>query len=74
MAFGEGPRACLGRNFAKVEFASFFSYLLQEHCLELQDGLNPRGVEQDLRLLSGGSPVTLIPPHSVGVRLVPHAA
>ncbi|KAK5631625.1 hypothetical protein RRF57_007339 [Xylaria bambusicola] len=72
MTFGEGPRACLGRNFAKVEFVAFFSNLLQNHRLELQRGLNPKQVERDLRLLSGGSPVTLIPPHSVGVRLVPH--
>ncbi|KAI0506891.1 cytochrome P450 [Xylaria bambusicola] len=72
MTFGEGPRACLGRNFAKVEFVAFFSTLLQNHRLELQGTSNPTQVERDLRLLSGGSPVTLIPPHSVGVRLVPH--
>ncbi|KAJ3580038.1 hypothetical protein NPX13_g530 [Xylaria arbuscula] len=72
MTFGEGPRACLGRNFAKVEFVAFFSHLLQDHRLQLRDSLNPQHVERDLRLLSGGSPVTLIPPHSVGVRLVPH--
>ncbi|KAI1309757.1 cytochrome P450 [Xylaria venustula] len=70
MTFGEGPRACLGRNFAKVEFVAFFSRLLKNHRLELGDGMNPRNIEQDLRLLSGGSPVTLIPPHSVDVKLV----
>ncbi|KAI0474771.1 cytochrome P450 [Xylaria cf. heliscus] len=74
MTFSEGPRACLGRNFAKVEFVAFFSRLLQNHRLELGDGMNPNEVDRDLRLLSGGSPVTLIPPHSVDVRLVPQDA
>ncbi|KAI0810292.1 cytochrome P450 [Xylaria sp. FL0064] len=71
MTFGEGPRACPGRNFAKVEFIAFFSRLLQNHRLELSDSMSSEHVERDLRLLSGGSPVTLIPPHSVDVRLVP---
>ncbi|KAI0454858.1 cytochrome P450 [Xylaria acuta] len=74
MTFSEGPRACLGRNFAKVEFVAFFSRLLQNHRLELGDGMNPHEIERDMRLLSGGSPVTLIPPHSVDVRLVPKNA
>ncbi len=74
MTFGEGPRACLGRNFAKVEFVAFFSRLLQNHRLELKGDINPRQVERDLRLLSGGSPVTLIPPHSVNVKLIPQEA
>ncbi|KAK1772873.1 cytochrome P450 [Phialemonium atrogriseum] len=29
MTFNEGPRACLGRKFARVEFVAFFSRLLQ---------------------------------------------
>ncbi|TGJ85111.1 hypothetical protein E0Z10_g3634 [Xylaria hypoxylon] len=71
MAFGEGPRACLGRNFAKVEFVAFFSRLLQNNRLEIGEDMNPGEIERNLRLLSGGSPVTLIPPHSVDVKLVP---
>ncbi|KAI0538756.1 cytochrome P450 [Xylaria digitata] len=71
MSFGEGPRACLGRNFAKVEFVAFFSRLLQNHRLEVGDGMNPGKIERNLRLLSGGSPVTLIPPHAVNIKLVP---
>ncbi|KAI1421891.1 cytochrome P450 [Xylaria sp. FL1777] len=74
MTFGEGPRACLGRNFAKVEFVAFFSCLLQNHRLELRDDMNPGRIERNLRLLSGGSPVTLIPPHSVVVKLVSQEA
>ncbi|KAI0415915.1 cytochrome P450 [Xylaria grammica] len=74
MSFGEGPRACLGRNFAKVEFVAFFSRLLQNHRLEVGGDVNPREVERNLRLLSGGSPVTLIPPHSVDIRLVPQGS
>ncbi|KAI0109095.1 cytochrome P450 [Nemania sp. FL0031] len=70
MTFSEGPRACLGRNFAKVEFVAFFSRILQSHRLELGGSLSPREVERNLRLLSGGSPVTLTPPHSVDIRLV----
>ncbi|KAI8623345.1 cytochrome P450 [Xylariaceae sp. FL1651] len=70
MTFSEGPRACLGRNFAKIEFVAFFSHLLQNHRLELGHSSSPRAIERDLRLLSGGSPVTLIPPHSVDVQLV----
>jgi cytochrome P450 len=70
MTFSEGPRACLGRNFAKVEFVAFFSRLLENYRLELGGGLSSREIERNLRLLSGGSPVTLIPPHSVNVKLV----
>ncbi|KAI0198464.1 putative cytochrome P450 oxidoreductase [Astrocystis sublimbata] len=71
MTFGEGPRACLGRNFAKVEFVAFFCSLLRGCRLRLGDDVNAEQVEKELRLLSGGSPVTLVPPDLVDVKLVP---
>lgn len=71
MTFGEGPRACLGRNFAKVEFVAFFSQLLRGCRLKLGPSVKPTEIERELRLLSGGSPVTLIPPHPVDIQLVP---
>ncbi|KAF3760421.1 hypothetical protein M406DRAFT_13424, partial [Cryphonectria parasitica EP155] len=33
-SFGEGPRACLGRSFARVEFVAIMSRLLRHHRLE----------------------------------------
>lgn len=70
MSFSEGPRACLGRAFARVEFVAFFSKLLRHHRLELDDSASAFEVERVLRLKSGGSPVTLIPPEDVKIRLV----
>ena len=72
LSFGEGPRACLGRSFARVEFVAIMARLLRHHRLELLDD-SPAAVariERTTRLLSGGSPVTLVPPEDVRVRLV----
>ncbi|KAI0532406.1 cytochrome P450 [Xylaria digitata] len=73
MSFGEGPRACLGRNFAKTEFVAFYSRLLRKHRLKLGDGMDAQEVERTIRLRSGGSPVTLIPPDDVRIDLVGQA-
>ena len=70
MSFGEGPRACLGRNFARTEFVAFYSRLLRKYRLKLGDGMDPVGVETMIRLRSGGSPVTLVPAEDVRVDLV----
>ncbi|KAI1205731.1 cytochrome P450 [Annulohypoxylon truncatum] len=73
LSFGEGPRACLGRSFARVEFVSLIARLLRHHRLELADK-DPAAAARHLRtarLRSGGSPVTLIPPEDVPIRLVP---
>lgn len=69
LTFSEGPRACLGRAFARVEFVAFFSRLLRHHRLRLDDSLSRVEVEKVLRLRSGGSPVTLIPPEDVKICL-----
>ena len=66
LTFSEGPRACLGRRFAQVEFAAFFTRLLKDHRIKLQEA-HPGEVERKLRLCSGGSPVTLVP--SVDVKI-----
>ncbi|KAI1744494.1 cytochrome P450 [Xylaria scruposa] len=71
MTFGEGPRACLGRNFAKVEFVAFFSELLHGNRLLLGDTATSEEVERELRFMSGGSPVTLIPPRTVDITFIP---
>ncbi|KAL9082687.1 MAG: hypothetical protein Q9165_008819 [Trypethelium subeluteriae] len=70
MAFGEGPRACLGRKFAKTEFVAFFSRLLRKYRLKLASKVDEKRVESTIRLRSGGSPVTLIPPEDVRIDLV----
>ncbi|KAK4234214.1 hypothetical protein C8A03DRAFT_38020, partial [Achaetomium macrosporum] len=66
MTFSEGPRACLGRAFAKVEFVAFFSKLLRHHRLQLDESASAIDVEKVLRLKS----VTLIPPEDMRIRLV----
>ncbi|KAF1829167.1 putative cytochrome P450 oxidoreductase [Decorospora gaudefroyi] len=70
MSFGEGPRACLGRNFAKTEFVAFYSRLSRKYRLRIGDGVDAEMVERVIRLRSGGSPVTLIPPEDVRINLV----
>ncbi|KAK3343536.1 putative cytochrome P450 oxidoreductase [Lasiosphaeria hispida] len=69
LTFSEGPRACLGRTFARVEFVAFFSRLLRHHRLRLDGSVSSVDVEKVLRLRSGGSPVTLIPPEDVRICL-----
>lgn len=71
MTFNEGPRACLGRNFARAEFLAFFSRLLRDYRLELDGGVSGAALEWALRCRSGGSPVTLTPPENVTMRLIP---
>ncbi|KAK5657386.1 hypothetical protein OQA88_2956 [Cercophora sp. LCS_1] len=71
LTFSEGPRACLGRAFARVEFVAFFSKLLRHHRLRLDEPLSKVEVEKVLRLRSGGSPVTLIPSEDVRICLDP---
>ncbi|KAF9894899.1 hypothetical protein FE257_004521 [Aspergillus nanangensis] len=72
MTFNEGPRACLGRRFAQIEFIAFFARLLRDHRLKLDDGIEPAEVERQIRLRAGGSPVTLVPPIDLRVRLCPN--
>ena len=72
LSFGEGPRACLGRNFARVEFVSTIIHLLRRHRLEMLDE-SPNAAarfEHITRLLGGGSPIALTPPEDARVRLV----
>ena len=69
MTFNEGPRACLGKRFAQVEFVAFYATLLQKYKLVLGTEEDKGRVERTIRLRSGGSPVTLIPPMDVKVRL-----
>ncbi|EKV05511.1 hypothetical protein PDIG_83090 [Penicillium digitatum PHI26] len=72
MTFNEGPRACPGRRFAQVEFVAFFAQLLRDHRLGLvNDSTTDReDLERQIRLLGGGSPVTLVPPVDVKVCLL----
>jgi cytochrome P450 len=70
MSFGEGPRSCLGRNFARTEFVAFYSRLSRKYRLRLGEGVDAKMVERVIRLQSGGSPVTLIPPEDVQINLV----
>jgi cytochrome P450 len=70
MSFGEGPRACMGRNFARAEFVAFYSRLLRKYRLKLGDGMDAKQVERTIRLRSGGSPVTLVPPDDVRIDLI----
>ncbi|KAK2755486.1 hypothetical protein FQN54_006423 [Arachnomyces sp. PD_36] len=69
MTFNEGPRACLGRRFAQVEFVAFFAGLLRYHRLRLDGSFEPVELEEQIRLRGGGSPVTLVPPVDVKVYL-----
>jgi cytochrome P450 len=69
MTFNEGPRACLGKRFAQVEFVAFYARLLKQHRLVLGEGEDGDEMERVIRLRSGGSPVTLVPPMDVKVRL-----
>ena len=70
LTFSEGPRACLGRRFAQVEFIAFFAGLLKEHRIQLGGTVPANEVERNLRLRSGGSPVTLVPPEDVKLLLI----
>jgi len=70
MSFGERPRACLGRYFARTEFVAFYSRLLRKYRMKLGDGMDAKEVERTIRLRSGGSPVTLVPPEDVRINLV----
>jgi hypothetical protein len=60
----------MGRSFAKTEFVAFYSRLLRKYRLRLADGVDAETVERVIRLRSGGSPVTLIPPEDVHISLV----
>lgn len=73
LAFGEGPRACLGRSFARTEFVAFYSLLLKRYKLRLGDEVSGVALERMIRLKSGGSPVTLTPPEDVHLDLVERA-
>ena len=55
---------------AKIEFVAFLSRLLRRHGLQLDESASAIEVERGLRLESRGSPVTLIPPDDVKIRLV----
>jgi cytochrome P450 len=70
LTFSEGPRACLGKRFAQVEFVAFFARLLRLYRIGLAPGLDKIVVEKTVRLRSGGSPVTLMPPEDVKLSLV----
>lgn len=69
MTFSEGPRACLGRRFAQVEFVAFFAGLMRRYRVKLGEGAERGRVERMIRLRSGGSPVTLVPPEDVKLNL-----
>ncbi|KAK4233885.1 cytochrome P450 [Achaetomium macrosporum] len=73
LSFGEGPRACLGRSFARVEFVAIMSRMLRKHRLEMtdHDAEQAARVLRTARLRSGSGPVTLIPPEDVPMRLAP---
>lgn len=73
MTFGEGPRACLGRQLSRVEFVAFFSRLLRKYNLELdhEQGLSGKALERLIRCRGGGAPVSLNIPETVVLRLVP---
>jgi cytochrome P450 len=72
-SFGEGPRACLGRSFARVEFVAVIAPLLRRHRLEMVGEGGAAAAAKAMRtarLRSGGSPITLIPPEDLNIRLV----
>ncbi|KAI3322256.1 cytochrome P450 [Xylariaceae sp. AK1471] len=72
LSFGEGPRSCLGRNFTRVEFVSLMARLLRHNRLEIASSDKDAAARhlRTARLRSGGSPVTLVPPEDVPIRLV----
>lgn len=73
LTFGEGPRACLGCSFARVEYVSLISRLLRRHRLEIADNDVSKAARalRTALLRSGGSPVTLTPPEDIPVLLIP---
>ncbi|KAL9123057.1 MAG: hypothetical protein Q9187_000384 [Circinaria calcarea] len=71
LTFSEGPRACLGKRFAQVEFIAFFAGLLRQYRVCLGGKVAAEDVERVMRLRSGGSPVTLVPPEDVKLHLTP---
>lgn len=71
MTFNEGPRACLGKRFARTEFIAFFARLLRHNRLRLGEDISKEQVDKILRLRSQGSPVTLVPPEDIDIRVVP---
>lgn len=71
LSFGEGPRACLGRPLARVEFVAFFSTILQDHRIELEEGVDGVELERLIRCRGGGAPVSLNMTEVVRLRLVP---
>lgn len=73
MVFGEGSRACIGRNMARAEFVACLSSLLREYCVELGEGVSAEGLERLLHCQAGDAPFTLTIPEPVSLRLVPRA-
>lgn len=71
LTFNEGPRSCLGRKFAQVEFIAFFCGLLRRNRLVLGEGQSRDYVDRMLRLRGGGSPTGLTPDEDVKICLVP---
>lgn len=63
----------MGRRFAQVEFIAFFAGLLKQHRIRLGGTVPAKEVERTLRLRSGGSPVTLVPPEDVKLQLKPRS-
>lgn len=72
MCFGEGPRACLGRNFSRVEFVAILAPLLRYHRLEWNksDPDMAARMLKTARLRSNGSPITLNAPEDLQIKLV----
>lgn len=70
LTFSEGPRACMGKKFAQAEFVAFFAHLLREYRMQLAGDVPAEEVDRAMRLRSGGSPVTLVPPEAVKLSLV----
>lgn len=56
LAFGEGPRACLGRRLARVEFVAFFSRMLRSYKVELEEGVDGQALERLIRCRGGEPP------------------
>lgn len=73
LTFSEGPRACLGRRFAQVEFVAFFARVLRQYRVQLKEDNAGGSIDRILRLRSGGSPITLVPPEDVKLLLIPRA-
>lgn len=71
LTFGEGPRACLGRQLARSEFVAFFSQILRNYTLKLDHGVSTEALERLIRCRGGGAPVSLNIPETVKLRLVP---